>query len=98
MYKRQLIATGSEVSLCLDFADTHAVRIISMPSWELAKSSDSLIEASGLSVSVEAGVTLGWAEFADKHVGIDRFGSSAPGSVAMEKLGINHGSIQKALS
>ena len=93
-----LIATGSEVSLCLDFADTHAVRVISMPSWELAKSSDSLIGAPGLTVSVEAGVTLGWAEFADKHVGIDRFGSSAPGSVAMEKLGINHGSIQKALS
>jgi len=93
-----LIATGSEVSLCLDFAETHAVRVISMPSWELAKSSDSLIEASGLSVSVEAGVTLGWAEFADKHVGIDRFGSSAPGNVAMENLGMNHGSIQKALS
>ena len=64
-----LIATGSEVSLCLDFASDHAVRVISMPSWELARSADSLIEATGLSVSVEAGITIGWAEFADKHVG-----------------------------
>tara|TARA_B100000131_G_scaffold322703_1_gene377652 strand:- start:1069 stop:2952 length:1884 start_codon:yes stop_codon:yes gene_type:complete len=93
-----LIATGSEVSLCLDFASDHAVRVISMPSWELARSADSLIEATGLSVSVEAGITLGWAEFADKHVGIDRFGSSAPGNIAMEKLGMNHETIQKAIS
>ena len=93
-----LIATGSEVSLCLDFADTHAVKVISMPSWELARSNDSLIESSNLSVSVEAGITLGWAAYANKHVGIDRFGSSAPGNIAMEKLGMNHETIQKAIS
>ncbi len=93
-----LIATGSEVSLCLDFADSHAVKVISMPSWELARSNDSLIESADLSISVEAGITLGWAEFANKHVGIDRFGSSAPGNIAMEKLGMNHETIQKAIS
>ena len=93
-----LIATGSEVSLCLDFADGHEVRVISMPSWELARSTDSLIERTDLSVSVEAGITLGWAEFANKHVGIDRFGSSAPGNIAMERLGMNHESIQKSIS
>ena len=92
-----LIATGSEVSLCLDFADSHAVKVISMPSWEVARSNDSLIESTDLSISVEAGITLGWAEFANKHVGIDRFGSSAPGNIAMEKLGMNHETIQKAI-
>ena len=64
-----------------------------MPSWELARSADSLSEATGLSVSVEAGITLGWAEFADKHVGIDRFGSSI--NIAMEKLGMNHETFRK---
>ena len=93
-----LIATGSEVSLCLDFADSHAVKVISMPSWEVARSNDSLIESADLSISVEAGITLGWAEFANKHVGIDRFGSSAPGNIAMEKLGMNHETIQRAIS
>ena len=92
-----LIATGSEVSLCLDFADSHAVKVILMPSWEVARSNDSLIESTDLSISVEAGITLGWAEFANKHVGIDRFGSSAPGNIAMEKLGMNHETIQKAI-
>jgi transketolase len=40
-------------------------------------------------LSVEAGVTLGWAAYADVSVGIDRFGASAPGDVVMEKLGIS---------
>ena len=39
-------------------------------------------------VSVEAGVTMGWSRYADASVGIDRFGASAPGSVVLEQLGI----------
>ena len=39
-------------------------------------------------VSVEAGVTLGWNRYADASVGIDRFGASAPGDVALRELGI----------
>jgi len=39
-------------------------------------------------VSVEAGVTLGWDRYADASVGIDRFGASAPGSVVLRELGI----------
>ena len=31
---------------------------------------------------------MGWHEFVDHPLGIDRFGASAPGSVVMEKLGI----------
>ncbi len=93
-----LIATGSEVSLCLDFANNHAVRVISMPSWELLESEDHLADNSIPSVSVEAGITLGWSRYADVNVGIDRFGSSAPGDVVMDKLGINHEAIQDAIS
>ncbi|WP_395160964.1 transketolase-like TK C-terminal-containing protein, partial [Ilumatobacter sp.] len=40
-------------------------------------------------VSVEAGVTFGWSKYADVTVGIDRFGASAPGSLVLNKLGIN---------
>lgn len=40
-------------------------------------------------LSVEAGVTMGWHKYADDAIGIDRFGASAPGSVALDRLGIN---------
>ena len=40
-------------------------------------------------LSIEAGVTMGWDRYADSTLGIDRFGASAPGSIALEKLGIN---------
>ena len=93
-----LIATGSEVSLCLDYADNHPVRVVSMPSWELISSEDPMVDHSIPSVSVEAGITLGWSQFANAHVGIDRFGSSAPGNEVMINLGINQKAIQDAIS
>jgi transketolase len=40
-------------------------------------------------LSVEAGSTFGWHEWADEAIGIDRFGASAPGDEALERLGIN---------
>jgi transketolase len=40
-------------------------------------------------VSVEAASTFGWHRYTHFNVGIDRFGTSAPGSVAMDSLGIN---------
>ncbi len=93
-----LIGTGSEVSLCLEYADRHPVRVISMPSWELENSASPDFDISVPSVSVEAGVTLGWSRYTSAHVGIDRFGSSAPGNIVMDNLGINLGAIQDALS
>ncbi len=32
---------------------------------------------------------MGWAKYADDSVAIDRFGASAPGSLVLEKLGMN---------
>ncbi|NNE95974.1 MAG: hypothetical protein HKN24_08090 [Acidimicrobiales bacterium] len=66
---------------------------MSMPSWELfdAQPDDycsSVLPAGVPTVSVEAGVTLGWHKYADEPVGIDRFGASAPGSRVMSELGI----------
>lgn len=94
-----LIGTGSEVSLCVDAAaqldrDGIATSVVSMPSWDLFDAQDRDYRASVLpdgvpTLSVEAGVTLGWRAYADVCIGIDRFGASAPGDTVMDKLGIN---------
>ncbi|MFP3906412.1 MAG: transketolase [Acidimicrobiales bacterium] len=94
-----LIGTGSEVSVCVEAATTLAAegvaaRVVSMPSWELFRRRDGAYRASVLlngvpRLSVEAGATFGWHEWADDAVGIDRFGASAPGKVVLERLGIN---------
>ena len=96
-----LIATGSEVHLALGAADKleadgHAVRVVSMPSWELfeaqpeAYREEVLPAAVTKRLAVEAGVSLGWARYVGDGGAIhalDRFGTSAPGAVAFEKLG-----------
>jgi len=94
-----LIGTGSEVSLCVDAADTlrasgRSVRVVSMPSWDRFRSQpvavrDSILTPGVPTVSVEAGSTFGWHEWSDRQDGIDRFGASAPGDVALDRLGIN---------
>lgn len=93
-----ILATGSEVGVAVEAAaqlaaDGRPTRVVSMPCWEAFKCRSAAerqkVIGSLPTVSVEAGVTLGWSEFADVTVGIDRFGASAPGSVALDKLGIN---------
>jgi transketolase len=64
-----------------------------MPSWELFEQQDEDYRGSVLpldlpTVSVEAGVGMGWERYADAIVSIDRFGASAPGPLVLEKLGI----------
>ena len=94
-----LIGTGSEVALCVSASMKLQeagieTRVVSMPSWERFEAATSDYKASVLSpgsviVSVEAASTFGWSRYTHFNVGIDRFGTSAPGSVAMESLGIN---------
>jgi transketolase len=38
-------------------------------------------------LAVEAASTFGWERYADAAVGIDHFGASAPGEVALEEFG-----------
>ncbi len=93
-----LVGTGSEVQLCVEAADRLAAdgiraRAVSMPCWEAFAALAPGIRAAVLdpavpTVSVEAGVTLGWDRYAHATVGIDRFGASAPGPVVMEHLGM----------
>ncbi|HET7653438.1 MAG TPA: transketolase [Acidimicrobiales bacterium] len=94
-----LIGTGSEVSVCVEAAtllsngeDPVAVRVVSMPSWELFAEQDesyrtSVLPAGVKRLAVEAGVSIGWERYADASVSIDRFGASAPGTVALRNLG-----------
>ncbi len=98
-----LVGTGSEVQHCVAAAEALAVdgvaaRVVSMPSWDrfLARSAEeqaAVLPKGVPTVSIEAGVTLGWHRFADVALGIDRFGASAPGGVVMEKLGMTADSV-----
>ncbi|GAB5519647.1 MAG: transketolase [Rhodothermales bacterium] len=96
-----LMASGSEVEIIADAADTlradgHAVRVVSVPSWELfdAQGADYreqiLPKAVTKRLAVEAGVTLGWERYVGTEgaiLGLDRFGASAPYEVLYEKFG-----------
>lgn len=92
-----LVGTGSEVALCVSAAALLAdsgvtARVVSMPSWDLfGKQSheyrDSTLPPGIPALAVEAGVSMGWARYADDVIAVDRFGASAPGKVVMEKLG-----------
>ena len=95
-----LVATGSEVSLIVKAAEALAkqgvtARVVSMPSYKLFEEQPESYQREVLldgvpRVVVEAGATFGWWKIAGSSgdvIGLDRFGASAPGEVAMEKLG-----------
>jgi len=92
-----LVATGSEVHVCVEAARTladegTAVRVVSMPSWNLFEAQDDAYRDAVLppdvpTLAVEAGVSFGWDRYADDSVSIDQFGHSAPGELVLEKLG-----------
>jgi transketolase len=95
-----LIATGSEVHLALDARDrlqtkgVHA-RVVSMPSTNLfASQSDDykeqILPTNVPLLVIEAGSPVGWQSFVGPRIaviGVDTFGSSAPGPVVMEHYG-----------
>jgi len=97
-----LVATGSEVQIALTAAEVleqegAAVRVVSMPSWELFEQQDEayqqevLPRGSAVKVVVEAGIRQGWDRWVGNDaafVTIDRFGASAPYDVLYEKYGI----------
>ena len=96
-----LVATGSEVALCLAARDElqsggTKVRVVSLPSFELFEAQDAQYRESVLPasvtarVTVEAGATLGWERYAGdggEIIGLDDFGASAPGDVVMKEFG-----------
>jgi transketolase len=92
------VATGSEVWVAIAAAEQLeaegiGTRVVSMPSWELFDAQDDEYREEILppdlpSVSIEAGIAMGWSKYVDASVSIERFGASAPGAEVLEKLGI----------
>ena len=95
-----LIATGSEVHLALEGRERLAAggvhaRVVSMPSTNLfaAQSDDyreKILPTNVPILVIEAGSPVGWQSFVGPRVaviGIDTFGSSAPGQEVMEHYG-----------
>jgi transketolase len=104
-----LIASGSEVSLIIAAAKVLtdkqiSVRIVSMPSWELfdrqsREYRDAVLPPSvRIRLAVEAGSTQGWHRYTGDMgdvIGIDKFGSSAPGDTLMREYGLTVENICK---
>jgi len=96
-----LIATGSEVSLCVSAHDTLTKegirsRVVSLPSWELFDAQPVEYRQAVLPpsvtarVAVEQGTTLGWERYVGSggHViGMKTFGASAPLKELQKKFG-----------
>jgi transketolase len=94
-----LVATGSEVPVCVTAAEQLgsagiSARVVSMPSWDRFDEQNTgfrrgIFPPNVPVLAVEAATTLGWHKYADDVVGIDRFGASAPGATVMSNLGID---------
>ncbi|HET7027567.1 MAG TPA: transketolase [Candidatus Limnocylindrales bacterium] len=96
-----LMATGSELQLCMAAAETLeadgiATRVVSLPCWERFDAQDQAYRDSVIPpavrkrVSVEAGVPLGWERWVGDEgaiIGLDHFGASAPAKTIFEHLG-----------
>ncbi len=95
-----IVASGSEVPVALEAqrqlagGGGIAVAVVSMPSWELFAAQpreyrESVLLPGVPKVSLEAGISQGWAGWGiEESVAIDRFGASAPGDEALQKLGV----------
>jgi transketolase len=104
-----LIATGAEVGLIIAAqkklaAKKIAVRIVSMPSWELFQQQskayrDSVLPPSVTArLAVEPGVSQGWERYvgpAGDIISIETFGASAPGPLVLEKYGFSVNNVCK---
>jgi transketolase len=93
-----LLATGSEVQLAVAAreqleAEGIATRVVSAPCVEWFEEQDSAYRAGVLpagvaTVSVEAGLSLGWAKYAQAHVSIEHFGASADFKTLFREFGM----------
>jgi transketolase len=97
-----LIATGSEVWVIAKAAEELKAAginatVVSMPSFKIYDEQSDAYKAGLMpegtpKLAVEAGATLGWYKYVGHNggvIGIDRFGASSPGAIALEKLGIS---------
>jgi transketolase len=105
-----LMATGSEVSLCIDSyeklkAEGIKARVVSMPSWDLFEHQsqsyrDEVLPPSVTArVAVEMASTFGWAQYAGpkgRILGMRTFGASAPLKDLQKKFGFTIDAVVQA--
>ncbi len=105
-----LLATGSEVSLCLDAQEAlrqkgAQARVISMPSWELFERQDEDYREAVLPSDVEARVSVenaarfGWERYVGlkgDRIGMRTFGASAPLKALQQKFGFTVDAVVSA--
>ena len=106
-----ILASGSEVKLALEAAETLAkdgiaARVISMPSWELFEAQPQDYKNSVLPehvtgrVAIEAGASQGWHKYVGmngKVIALDHFGASAPINDLFSHFGITAESVVQAV-
>ena len=104
-----LIATGSEVSLALKVAENmkdKQIMVVSLPCWELfdkqsLEYKNEVIPIRGcLTVSLEAGVTLGWEKYVGQNgikIGLDHFGTCAPGIDLAKEFGFTADQVESRI-
>ena len=105
-----LMATGSEVYLCIDAYEklkTEGIRarVVSMPSWDLFERQDQSYRDAVLPPDVSARVvvemasTFGWAQYAGpkgRILGMHTFGASAPLKDLQKKFGFTSDAVLQA--
>jgi transketolase len=102
-----LIASGSEVEIALEAAEIItakglAVRVVSMPSWELFDAQPQDYQHRVLppevkaKIAIEAGSPQGWHRYVGEFgriIALDHFGASAPYKALYEKFGLTAGRV-----
>merc|ERR1719313_1440608 len=99
-----IIATGSEVQHAVKAAEKlgAGTRVVSMPCMERFDRQPDDYKKEVLpdgvkKVAMEAGVSGLWYKYADKVVGVDKFGMSAPGDFVMDKYGMTADNLIKEI-
>jgi transketolase len=105
-----LLATGSEVALCLSAYEQLArdginARVVSMPCWRLFEEQSQTYKDSVLPpsvkarVSVEEASTFGWERYVGESgasLGMDCFGASAPAKLLQQEFGFTPEKVVEA--
>lgn len=97
-----IVGTGAELWPAIRAAeqlkkDGISARVVSMPSVRIFEEQpdsykESIFPDHLPKLAIEAGASLGWWKYAGRDgdvIGLDRFGASAPGATALEKLGFS---------
>ena len=107
--RASILATGSEVSLAMAArdalqADGIAVRVVSMPCWELlgeqpAEQREAIL-GSAPRIAVEAALAMGWGRWGvdeEKMIAMRSFGASAPAADLFRHFGITAEAVADAV-